>query len=83
MYVLMLSKFFSFQGKVVLELSHYLEEPTGSAFSAKFTLVFRGHNSNCFNKPTGSAEQIIRSRHQVTKLNKTDTQLAPLCGKHR
>lgn len=51
---------------MVLELSHYLEEPTGSTFSADFTWVFRGHNSNCFNKLLGWAEQIIRSRHQVT-----------------
>lgn len=33
MCILMLTQFFSAQGKAVLELSPYLEEPTGSQFS--------------------------------------------------
>jgi len=33
MHILMLTHFFSAQGKVVLELSPSLEEPTGSWFS--------------------------------------------------
>lgn len=66
-----------------LRLQQQLSYTLLTVSSAKFIPAFRRPNENCFNKSMGSMEQIIRSRHQVMKLNKTDTQLTLLCGKYQ